>query len=240
MIREALIHAGGQGTRLRPVTYEIPKPLVPVQGLPILTWQVRWLTRYGIERIVVTISPQWRENFTRWRDELSLPVTIELIEETEPLGTLGGLIHLFPEAFSGRSIVVTNGDELKGFDLNTLFRVHEEGRYLATLGLVEVKEPQHYGIPDMEGTRVVRYREKPVDPSSNFAHAGLYCVDTGRLLKRPFAERFLMFERDVFPVAATEGVLGAAPLAGPWYDCGTLERWERAIHEWREPLDSNS
>ena len=239
MIREALIHAGGQGTRLRPVTYEIPKPLVPVQRLPILSWQVRWLVRYGIERVVVTISPQWREAFVRWSRELNLPVKIELIEETEPLGTLGGLIHLFPDAFQGRSVVVTNGDELKGFDLHKLFQVHEQEKYLATLGLVEVQEPQYYGIPDTEGTKVIRYREKPVDPSSNFAHAGLYCVDTGRLLKRSFTERFLMFEKDVFPQAATEGVLGAVALAGPWYDCGTLERWERAIHEWHEPLDSN-
>lgn len=237
MIREALIHAGGQGTRLRPVTYEIPKPLVPVQGLPILTWQVRWLVRYGIERVVITISPRWKEAFERWRTELVLPVQIEFMEETEPLGTLGGLVHLFPETFGGRSIVVTNGDELKGFNLQDLFTVHEREEYLATLGTVEVAEPQHYGIPETEGTKVLRYREKPTDPTSRFAHAGLYCVDTKKLLERPFSKRFLMFEQDVFPASAMEGVLGAVALSGPWYDCGTLERWERAIQEWREPLD---
>lgn len=237
MIREALIHAGGQGTRLRPVTYEIPKPLVPVQRLPILTWQVRWLSRYGIERILVTISPQWRSEFERWRTELEFPVDVELIEETEPLGTMGGIVHLFPEAFAGRSIVVTNGDELKGFDLQALFDVHEQNGYLATLGLVEVAEPQHYGIPETEGTKVLRYREKPTDPASNLAHAGLYCVDTGKLHDRAYTDRFLMFEQHLFPTAAAEGVLGAVPLVGPWYDCGTLERWERAIREWQEPLD---
>lgn len=240
MIREALIHAGGQGTRLRPVTYEIPKPLVPVQRSPILTWQVRWLARYGIERVLITISPQWKEEFERWRAGLALPMQVEFIEESEPLGTLGGIIHLFPNAFEGRSIVVTNGDELKGFNLQTLFDVHEQEGYIATLGLVEVSEPQHYGIPDTEGTKVLRFREKPTDPASNFAHAGLYCVDTSKLLARSFTDRFLMFEQHLFPVAATEGVLGAVPLSGPWYDCGTLERWERAIREWREPLDSRT
>lgn len=237
MIREALIHAGGQGTRLRPVTYEIPKPLVPVQRLPILTWQVRWLSRYGIERVVITISPQWKEMFERWRAELELPVHVDFIEESEPLGTLGGLVHLFPQTFEGRSIVVTNGDELKGFNLQALFDIHEREGYVATLGLVEVSEPQHYGIPDTEGTKVLRYREKPSDPTSNLAHAGLYCVDTKKLLSRAFSDRFLMFEQHLFPSAASEGVLGAVALSGPWYDCGTLERWERAIQEWREPLD---
>lgn len=237
MIREALIHAGGQGTRLRPVTYEIPKPLVPVQRLPILTWQVRWLVRYGIERILVTISPQWRSEFLSWRNGLSLPVQIEFIEESEPLGTMGGIVHLFPRAFDGRSIVVTNGDELKGFNLRSLFDVHEKEGYVATLGLVEVQDPRQYGIPDCEGTRATRFREKPSDPISHLAHAGLYCVDTAKLLDRPYEERFLMFEQHLFPAAASEGILGAVPLSGPWYDCGTLERWDRAIHEWREPLD---
>ena len=70
MITQALIHAGGEGTRLRPVTYEIPKPLVPVQRKPILTWLTEWLATYGVKRALVTIPPKWKAEFEEWRSTM--------------------------------------------------------------------------------------------------------------------------------------------------------------------------
>lgn len=236
MITQALIHAGGEGTRLRPVTYEIPKPLVPVQGTPILTWLTEWLAKYGVKRILVTIPPKWKHAFETWQSTIRAAhqeLQIDLWEESEPMGTMGAAVHYLKDAFNKESIFVTNGDELKGFNLDTLKKVHEANSYTATLGLVSVTEPQQYGVPDLEGTRVTRFREKPNDPATNLVHAGLYALDTRILSDIESEERFLMFEKDLFPHLTALGQLGAAPLEGPWFDCGTLERWEKAIKEWR-------
>lgn len=236
MITQALIHAGGEGTRLRPVTYEIPKPLVPVQGKSILTWQVEWLARYGVKRILITVQPKWRSAFEKWRTELlttGIPVEIEFWEETQPMGTMGGMVHHFKDWFGQESIFVTNGDELKGFDLSTLAKIHETEGYAATMGLVSVPNPQDYGVPDLEGSLVTRFREKPTDPVTNLVHAGLYALDTRVLADFNYTDLFLMFEKDLFPQLAETKRLGGAALEGQWYDCGTLERWEKAIKEWK-------
>ncbi len=236
MITQALIHAGGEGTRLRPVTYEIPKPLVPVQGKPILTWLLEWLNQYGVKRALITIQPKWKAVFEKWRIEFletHTGLTIDLWEEPEPMGTMGAAVHYLQDAFHGESIFVTNGDELKGFDLRKLSEVHKQNDYTVTLGLVSVTEPQHYGVPDLDGTKVTRYREKPTDPTTNLVHAGLYALNTQILKDIVSEERFLMFEKDLFPQLTAFGQLGAATLEGPWYDCGTLERWEKAIKEWK-------
>jgi NDP-sugar pyrophosphorylase family protein len=168
MIRQALIHAGGEGTRLRPVTYEIPKPLIPVQGRPILSWQLRWFQRFGVERVVITISPKWSAAFTRWKEEVQkeILIVLDLWEEQEPMGTMGGMVHHLQGGFRDESIFVTNGDELKGFDLSLLARAHLEGRYAATLGLTRVSNPQDYEVAHVEGTKIVRFIMRSPNPVS--------------------------------------------------------------------------
>lgn len=243
MITQAIILAGGGGTRLRPVTLETPKPLVTVQGLPILTWQARWLKRHGVEEITVVIAPKWRGHFERWSKEagLSLGIRIDLHEEPEPMGTLGALVHHLHSRWSG-PVIVTNGDELKGLSLAALAQAHEElkqedPRHSATVGLIRVFNPSDYGVAEMEGGRIVRFHEKPAHPPTNLISSGLYIIEPAVLSEMDRSQTFLMFEKDLFPRLAEERRLGGCALEGPWYDCGTLERWEKAIHEWKEPLE---
>jgi len=241
MIKHAIILAGGSGTRLRPVTLEIPKPLVPVQGLPILTWQVRWLARHGVERVTVIIAPKWREQFTRWASTMSAEggVKIDLYEEPEPMGTLGALVHHLAETLDG-PVIVTNGDELKGLDLQALVEAHdrlkaETNAHAATVGLIRVFNPSDYGVAEMDGERIIKFHEKPAHPPTNFINAGLYVIESSALAEMDRSRLMLMFEKDFFPQMAESRRLGGCALEGPWYDCGTLERWEKAIQEWKEP-----
>lgn len=241
MIRHAVILAGGSGTRLRPVTLEIPKPLVPVQGLPIVSWQVRWLARHGVKNITLVIAPKWRAPFLQWAEDLmkELPVKIELHEETEPMGTMGAIVHHLSSDFT-EPIIITNGDELKGLDLAVLEETHtalkhENAEHRVTVGLIRVFNPSDYGVAEMEGDRVIKFHEKPAHPPTNLVSSGLYLVEPNAFQDVDRSKTFLMFEKDLFPRLAEERRLGGATLEGPWYDCGTLERWEKAIKEWKEP-----
>lgn len=246
-IHEAFILAGGEGTRLRPLTLEMPKPLVPVQGHSILTWQVRWLARYGIDRITVIIPPKWEPAFIEWRDRLegmrareAWP-RIRLWKEPEPMGTLGALVHYFSAEMGDEPVLVTNGDELKAFDIEVLEKFHaseskNDEAYAVTVALVEVPNPSDYGVAEMRRSRIKVFHEKPESPPSNLISSGLYLVNPFILKRFKPSSYFLMFEKDLFPELATRGSLGGCQLRGAWYDCGTMERWERAIREWSEPV----
>lgn len=242
MIKHAVILAGGSGTRLRPVTLEMPKPLVPVQGLPILTWQVRWLVRHGVTHVTVIIAPRWKDQFERWAEATrkDMGIQIDLHEEPEPMGTLGALAHRLHDRFDG-PIIVTNGDELKGLDLATLIDTHlrlkaESANHAATVGLIRVFNPSDYGVAEMDGERIIKFHEKPAHPPTNFVNAGLYILEPSALSDVDRSRTMLMFEKDFFPPMAEARRLGGCGLEGPWYDCGTLERWEKAINEWKELL----
>ncbi len=233
MIKRAVILAGGAGSRLRPVTLEIPKPLVPVQGVPILTWQTRWFTRHGVERITVVAPKKWEAAFRDWA---ATQTGVDVWIEPEAMGTLGALVHHFGEDLGEDPVFVTNGDELKGLDLATLSAFHDQHRPAATVALIRVPNPSDYGVAEMDEHRIRRFHEKPDIPPSTLVSSGLYVVDPTVLSEADKTKTFLMFEKDLFPRLAEEGRLAGCELAGPWYDCGTLERWEKAITEWREPL----
>jgi mannose-1-phosphate guanylyltransferase len=87
----------------------------------------------------------------------------------------------------------------------------------------------------MDGDRIIKFHEKPAHPPTNLISSGLYLVEPDAFHDVDRAQSFLMFEKDLFPRLAEERRLGGATLEGPWYDCGTLERWEKAIKEWKEP-----
>ncbi len=245
-IRRAVIQAGGEGTRLRPVTLEIPKPLIPVQGQPITSWQVRWFACYGVEDILVIIPPKWRTSFEKWRRDLleemgSDAPTMTLWEEPTPLGTMGAFVHHLQNQIGDESFFITNADELKSFDLSLLTSTHASLRELhpslaMTMALREVPNPKDYGVASLEDGLIRQFLEKPEAPSSNMVNAGLYIVEPPIFREADTKKSFLMFEQDLFPELAASGRLGGCVLQGQWYDCGTMERWETAINEWQSDL----
>lgn len=232
MIRRAIILAGGEGTRLRPITLEIPKPLITVQGKPILTWQTRWFARHGVERIMVVVPKKWETVFKTWALDQS---NVDIWVEPEAMGTLGALVHHLGKDLGSEPFFVTNGDELKGLDLTALSAFHTEHRPAASVALVRVPNPSDYGVAEMNGHLIKKFHEKPAVPPSTLVSSGLYVIEPSVLSEIGRDRPFLMFEKDLFPRLAGEGRLGGCALEGPWFDCGTFERWERAIKEWREP-----
>lgn len=236
MKKKVVILGAGLGTRLYPVTYEIPKPLLPVQGKPILNHQIEFFGRHGVSEFGIVVLRQDEKKFKQWLKvwEEELPrKNINLFYQERPMGTFGALYPV-REWAGNETFLVSNGDDLKDLDLKKLIQKHEECGPIITMALVPVPDSDNnYGVPIMEGDIIRGFLEKPQNPQSEFISAGLYIVDPKVFDYIDSADKFADFETDIFPRLARDGKLIGVKLEdGRLFDCGTFERWERAIKEW--------
>jgi len=227
-VNQAIILAGGKGTRLRPITYEMPKPLIPVNDQPIINYLVDLFYDYGVEDVTVIVNESDLEDFQWWNKRYY--GDIELFEEKGRLGTFGSLIDLKDELED--KFFLTNGDELKSLDLKELNEFHEEKQVPATIALVKVENPEDYGVAICDNGLIKEFLEKPDDPPSHYISSGLYLLTPEVLDYHPGSKEFSMVEDDLFPKLAEEGRLAGFKFEGEWMDCGTWERYERALEKW--------
>ena len=232
---KAVLMAGGLGTRLRPVTYEIPKPLLSVKKRPIINYLIELFDKHGVTEVGILASEAHREDFQRWaktwKDELPRKKVI-IFFEPAPRGTFGGLRDL-RKWLGNEPFFVSNADELKDFDLARLAEFHKQQGSVATLALVEVPNAQDYGVPILDNGLIKEFLEKPKEPPSSFINSGLYVFSPEVFSYADPDKDFLMNETDIFPALAAQGKLSGLRMEDArWYDCGTLERWEKAINEW--------
>lgn len=225
---KAVILAGGKGTRLYPVTKEIPKPLLPVKKKPIINYLVDLFFSQGVKDIAVLISKDFREDFDWWKKRYY--PKIKLVEERKPLGTFGGLCFL-KDWISNNLFFLTNGDELKKIDLIEMSKFHQKLKTPATIALVKVPDPEHYGVVICKNGKVERFLEKPKKPPSKYINSGLYLFSPEIFNYHP-GPKFLMTETDLFPKLAQEKKLAGFKFRGKWLDCGNWERYEKALREW--------
>ncbi|OHA49524.1 MAG: hypothetical protein A2991_04225 [Candidatus Terrybacteria bacterium RIFCSPLOWO2_01_FULL_58_14] len=229
---KALILAGGKGTRLHPVTLETPKPLLTVRKKPILNYLVELFLEQGIYDIGISISAEHKEDFHWWYRRWWRDYPFRFFEEIEPMGTWGALIGS-AHFVRNEEFFVTNGDELKRVDLKAMREFHRAHGAPATIALVEHPEPKNYGVAVMDGQRIREFVEKPEHPPTNLISSGLYLFTPEVFAYHDFSRpKFAMLEHDLFPKLAAEGKLHGFPYRGQWYDCGTFERWQKAIEEW--------
>ncbi|MBI1969650.1 NTP transferase domain-containing protein [Candidatus Woesearchaeota archaeon] len=229
--RKAVLLAGGKGTRLRPLTYEIPKGLIPVQGKTLTEHLFDLFKRYGITNIVLSIGHMGDKIKQHFGNGEKFGVQITYAEETQPLGTAGPLRlckRLLQESF-----IVSNGDELKDINIPEMYKFHKQNNALATIALTTVSDPSAYGVARLSGNRILEFVEKPAveKAPSKLINSGFYILEPAVLELIP--EGFAMLETAVFPKLAKQGKLFGYPFSGQWFDTGTLERYERAIKEWR-------
>lgn len=230
---KAIILAGGRGTRLYPVTLETPKPLLTVRKKPILNYLVELFFEQGIYDIGISINAEHKDDFQWWYRRWWDNYPLRFFEEREPMGTFGALVGC-GHWVRNSDFFVTNGDELKRLDLHTMRVFHEGHGNAATIALVEHAHPEDYGVGIMDGPRIKEFIEKPKKSRSKLISSGLYLFSPDVFNYYDFRNsRHAMLERDLFPVLAKEKKLFGFPYQGQWHDCGTLERWQRAIEEWQ-------
>jgi mannose-1-phosphate guanylyltransferase len=227
---QALILAGGEGTRLRPLTLTVPKPVVPLANRPFISYMLDWLRRHGFDDVVMSCGFLAQGVRQVLGDGRLDGVTVRYVDEPEPLGTAGAV--KLAEPVLGERFAVLNGDVLTDLDLSALRTFHEQRDATATLGLFPVADPSTYGVvvTDDQG-RVEAFVEKPAPgtaPSSNI-NAGMYLLEH-EVLDRIDAGRAVSFEREVFPSLVDHG-LHAMPLDGYWMDIGTPGRYLDATRD---------
>jgi len=228
---KGFILAAGEGTRLYPLTLEIPKPLLPVGKIPILTYLIELYLEAGVDDIKINIQKKHLEDFYKWKATYFPREKIDFLVEKKPSGTFTPFAKKSESWFS-KTIVVSNGDELKDLDLKKMIDWHLEKKALATVGLIKVENPQAYGVARMEGDKIIEFIEKPKEPPSSYINSGLYVMNPGVKEYYPPKAKFAMVETDLFPRLAKEGKLFGYRYEGRWQDIGTFERWEQAIKNW--------
>jgi mannose-1-phosphate guanylyltransferase len=227
---QALILAGGEGTRLQPLTLTIPKPAIQLVDRPFLRYMIDWLARHGVDDVIVASG--FGAEALRGAldgDGTSGGPSVAYVQESEPLGTGGPLRLAADEGTLEERFLVLNGDILADLDLGALIRSHAESGAAATLALYTVDDPSAYGLVRTKaGGEVAEFVEKP-DPDEMGAHeisAGAYVVER-RVLDLIPPGRMVSIEREVFPRLVGDGLYGHA-LDGYWMDIGTPERYLQA------------
>jgi NDP-sugar pyrophosphorylase family protein len=223
---KAVILAGGEGTRLRPLTLSTPKPVVPVVDRPFLRHQLDLLARVGVSDVIFSVAYQPDRVRSVFGDGAGLGMRIHYAVEDSPLGTGGAVKNAEPH-LDGTTIVL-NGDVLTDVDLAAVLAMHRESRASATILLTPVPNPSAYGLVETDRSgRVLRFTEKP-DPSqitTDTINAGIYVLETKTLSLMPPAVNHSI-ERSFFPALLARGDEVAAFIhRGYWIDIGTPEKY---------------
>jgi NDP-sugar pyrophosphorylase family protein len=226
---QAVILAGGMGTRLRPLTLHRPKPVVPLLNVPFLRYQLGLLGAHGVRDVILSVShlPEViREVMAR---EPGDGVELREVVETDPLGTAGGVRNA-ADLVDGR-VVVLNGDILTDLDLGAMLRVHEARAAAATIYLTPVENPTAYGLVELAPDgRVRRFLEKPGwdEVTTSTINAGVYVLERELLDLIPRGQPSSM-EREFFPLLLERGVpfYGFVD-QGYWLDIGTPPKYLQA------------
>jgi mannose-1-phosphate guanylyltransferase len=227
---QALILVGGEGTRLRPLTSTIPKPVVPLVDRPFIAYMLEWLRGHGVTDIVMSCGFLAAGVRNVLGDGSRFGVRLRYVEEPRPLGT-GGAVK-FAASLLDERFFMLNGDVLTDLDLSAQLRQHEQTGARATLALVGVEDPSAYGLVRLAEDRTVReFVEKPSSDQidTNLINAGAYVLERDVLsLMAPDAP--CSIERDVFPRLVGDGLYGF-PGRGYWLDIGTPARYLQATFD---------
>lgn len=230
---QALILAGGKGTRLRPLTVYTPKPIVPICNRPFLLYQIDTLRRAGITDITLSLSYQPNKIEQLLGDGSDYGVKLRYTVEPQPMGTAGA--YKFAEDLIRERTVVFNGDILTDLDLKAAIREHDERQALATIVLAPVENPRAYGLVETEKDgRIRRFLEKPKEDeiTVNTINAGTYVLEPKVLDYIPGGENH-SFEYGLFPnlLERKEAFYAHIPPRTYWIDIGTPERYLRVHHD---------
>ena len=224
---QVVVLAGGFGTRLRPWTYDIPKPILPMLDKTLLEHVVEVIPSDKVDEVIVAggykvdaIAEYFKEN--------EVPFDVRIVTESEPLGT-GGALGNCRDVISG-TFACLNGDIISSLNMQQGIDLQQKNGGVGTLALWEVEDPTRFGIVGIDkANRITRFKEKPKENEvfSNLINAGSYLFEDDIFSYIPKGKCSL--EREVFPVLAEEKKLNGYAFEGYFIDAGTPESWSMGV-----------
>jgi mannose-1-phosphate guanylyltransferase len=227
---QAVILVGGEGTRLRPLTSTVPKPVVPLVDRPLIVHMLEWLRAHGVDDVVLSCGFLATSVRNVLGDGSQLGLRLRFVEEPEPRGTAGAL--KYAESLLDERFLLLNGDVLTDIELSAQVAQHERTGATGTLALVGVPDPTAYGLVRLDEDHAVReFVEKPPADQidTNLISAGAYVLERSVLDLIP-PDRPVSIEREVWPRLVGNGLHGF-PAEGYWLDLGTPERYLQATFD---------
>ncbi len=223
---EAVILVGGEATRLRPLTDNTPKAMVPVLNTPFLEHVIRHLSQHQVRGIILAQSHQQPLIKNYFRDGNQFGVRLNYTIESSPLGTAGAVKNA--EKYLGEIFLVLNGDIFTDLDVTAMIGFHRERKARVTIALTPVDDPTSYGLVETSAQgKVTRFLEKPKpdEITTNLINAGTYIIEPDVLTRIPPQASF-SFERELFPLLLDQGEpVYAYPSSAYWIDIGTPEKY---------------
>ena len=231
MITEAIILAGGFGTRLQTVVKELPKPMAPINGRPFLEYQLNYLANYGIDRVIFavgylseTISNHFGNSFNG--------IEIDYAYEENPLGTGGGILNAFHKRKT-KELIVLNGDTLFEIDINSFYSKHKNSNSLFSLALRELSSVDRYGSVLLESSIIRKFAEKGAYAGKGSINGGIYIINEAFFEKAQLPEKFSM-EKDVFEILLNDFDFYGFPFSNYFLDIGIPEDYNKAQDEFKK------
>ncbi|MBN1822809.1 MAG: NDP-sugar synthase [Endomicrobiales bacterium] len=229
---KALILIGGFGTRLRPLTCSMPKPMLPIINRPFLEYQFRLLKKYGIRDVVLCVAYMPNDFRRHFGSGKKLGLNITYVHEKEPLGT-GGAVKNAAKYINGPTFVL-NGDILSDVNLKGMYDFHKSKKGLATIALARVKDPTMFGLVETDKkSKIERFIEKPSwdEVTCNTINAGFYIIEPNVLSFMPSGINYSI-ERGLFPTLLKEQLdIYGYVFRGYWLDIGTIDKYLQAHYD---------
>lgn len=225
-MRQAIILSGGKGTRLRPLTYYTPKPILPIGGIPHLEYQINLLTKYQNDNIIISTGYLHKKIVDYFGDGSRFGVNITYREDGDmPLGTAGAVKNC-EDLIEANEVLVLNGDILTNINLDMMYEKHKQG---ITMALASVDDPTSFGVAQLnQDNNIIKFIEKPKDGSyGNKINAGIYLLDREVIDTIP-SDTYWMFETNVFDDYIKKDKLYGHIDDFYWLDIGTHERYIQA------------
>jgi NDP-sugar pyrophosphorylase family protein len=226
---KAIILAGGFATRLRPISYVIPKLLFPVAGKPMIYWTLDLLRRSRVDEVILGVNYLAEELRKSVGDDYR-GIRIKYSLERLPLGTAGPIKLASQMTQLTETFIVMNGDIITNINFHEMLRCHKFPSAEITDALHEVEDPAQFGVVELDkASRIIRFVEKPdkKDAPSHLINAGIYLIEPSVLKQIP-SGRKVSLEREIFPGLAERGKLRGFELSDYWFDIGNLSDYRKA------------
>lgn len=228
---QALILVGGEGTRLRPLTSTVPKPVVPLVDRPFIAYMLEWLKRHGVDDVIMSCGFLATSVRNVLGDGSGYGIRLRFVEEPEPRGTAGAL--KYAEELLDERFLMLNGDVLSDMDLSAQVAQHERTGAVGTLALVPVADPSAYGLVRTDAeNEVLGFLEKPSADQidTNLISAGAYVLERS-VLDLIEGGRNVSIEREIWPLLVGNGLYAYPHEHAYWLDIGTPETYLRATSD---------